>query len=60
MRQWHVTAMIRVSDILVSGARHLLIAVAILATLTAAFGVHLHLAIAGHDQHTIGESCSVF
>ena len=46
--------MLRVADIFVSGVRHLLVAVAILATLTVAFGVHLHFAVADH-QYAIGE-----
>ena len=41
----------RLSAIFVSGVRHLLLVVAILATLTATFGVHLHLAVAKHHQH---------
>lgn len=50
--------MLRVPAIFVSGVRHLLVAVAVLATLTAAFGVHLHVAVADHQHvHADGERC---
>ena len=51
--------MIRVFDIIAAGARHLLIAAAILASLTTAFRAHLHVATAERHLHdSVSYPCS--
>jgi hypothetical protein len=56
-RQRYLITMPHPFDVFISSFRHLLVAAAILATLTSTFGVHGHQSVPEHHQHAVGKRC---